>query len=93
MLSGHSNCFSNFHLFIEPLVPLWVGQRVLSECVKAKLLVVHRCERVLVLRLAQDSLLNHPVEYQRVIESADHILFCVLIHFILQQLCELSKNQ
>ena len=93
MLLGHANFFSDVHLCIEPLVPLWVVQPVLSECLKTKLLVVHCCERVLVLRLDQDSISNQPVECQRVIGSADHFPFCVLLHFILLQLCALFKNQ
>ena len=32
-----------YTFFVEPLVPLWIGQIVLPECVKTKLLVVHRC--------------------------------------------------
>ena len=62
MLLSHSNFFSNVHLCIEPLVLLWVGQIVFPECVKTKFLVVHSCERVLVLFLAQDILFNQLVE-------------------------------
>ena len=93
MFLGHANCFYDVHICIEPLVKLWVGQIVFSECVKTDFLVVHRCERVLVLRMAQDSILNQPVECQRVIGSDDHVPFFVLLQFILQQFCTLSKNQ
>ena len=92
VLSGHANCFSDIYFCIELLVPLGVGQRILSECVEAKFLVVHRCKIILVLRLPQYSIFNKPIQVQRVVGSANHVTFCVLLHFILQQLCALSKN-
>ena len=93
MLPGHANRFSNVYLCVESLVPLRFGQHILSESVESKLLAVHRCERILLLRMAQDSLFNQPIEGQRVIISADDVPLCVMLHFILYQLCVLSKNQ
>ena len=55
------------HFCVEPLVPLRVGQRILSEFVEAKLLVVHYCKIILVLRLPQESLFNQSIKGQRVI--------------------------
>ena len=48
-MSSQANRFSDDHLCIEPLITMWVGQSVVSERVKTKFLVVHRCKRVLVL--------------------------------------------
>ena len=74
------------------LVPLRVGQSILSECIEAKFLVLHCCERVIVLCLPQDSIFNKLIQSQRVVGFANHVLLCVVIHFILQQLCALSNN-
>ena len=92
VLSGHANRFSDIYFCFEPLVPLQVEQRILYECVEAKFLVVHLCERVLVLHMPQDSLFNQPIQGQRVVGFANHVPFCVLLHFILQKLCALPKN-
>ena len=92
MLSGHANHFSDVYFCIKPLVPLRVGQRILLECVEAKFLVVHGCKRILVPRLPHGSLLNKPIQGQWIVGSANHVPFYVLLHFILHQLCALSKN-
>ena len=84
MLSGHANRFSDVYFCVELLVPLRVGQSILSECVETKFLVVYGCKRILVLCLPQDSLFNQPIHIQWIIGSANHVSFYVLNHFILQ---------
>ena len=91
-MSGHANRFSDIYFCIELLVPLGVGQRILSECVEAKFPVVHCCKRILVLRLPQDIIFNQPIQGKWIVGSANQAPLCVLLHFILQKLCALYKN-
>ena len=93
VLSSHANSFYDFYFCIEPLVSLRSGQHILSEFVEAKFLVVHRYESILVLRLPQDSIFNELIQGQWIVGSANRVPFCVLLHFILLQLCSLYKNQ
>ena len=92
MLSSHTNILYDVYLRVEYLIPLRVGHHILSERIEVKLLVVHRFERILFLRLPQESIFNQTVQGQRVTGSAYHVPLCVLLHFILQKLCALSKN-
>ena len=92
MLSGHANRFSDVYFFIELLVSLSIGQRILYECVEANFLVVHRCKRIVVLCLPQDSHFNQTIQGKWIVGRDNQVPFYVLLHLILQQLCALSKN-
>ena len=92
LVPGCANRFYDFYFFVKPLVPLRVGKCILSECVETKFLVVNGYKSILVLRLAQDILFNKLIQGHWIVGIANHFLFYVLLHFILHQLCALSKN-
>jgi hypothetical protein len=57
-------CCSNINLHVEPLIPLRIGQGVLTEQVECKFLVVDGGKRVLVLCLCQNCLFNQLIQSQ-----------------------------
>ena len=83
----------NVVLHIEMLVPLCIGQSPLLGIQYGKVLLVHCGERVLVLSLLEDHPLNHLLQLEWVIGRAHCHPGNILLHFVLEQLHALPKNE
>jgi hypothetical protein len=83
VLAGYPDGSANVNLGAEMFIPLWVGNSVLLELIKCKLLVIHCNKRVLVLSLCQYSPLDQSIQIQWVIQYANSITVRILLHLVL----------
>ena len=89
----HSDGTGNIVSRIETLVPLCFGQSPLLGIQYGKVLLVHRGKRVLVLSLLEDHPLYHLVQLKWVLGHAHCCPGRILLHFVLEQLRALPKNE
>jgi hypothetical protein len=86
VLAGHPDGSANIDVGVKPFIPLRVGQIVLLEQKKWKLLVIHSSKRLLVFSLYQYSYLNQSIQNNSIIWCVHGIPISILIHFVLEQM-------
>ncbi len=89
----HSDGTGNIMARVEMIVPLRVTQATLLGIQHGKALLVHCGERILILGLLEDHLLNQPVKLEWVVGPADRGPGSILLHLVLEQLSALSKDK